>query len=139
MKKLIFVLMIFMIVVSCKKNNRSPEGPTDVRIRNLTDQTFNEIIVSTSEYKEDVDTIPSLGNGQTSEYYRFKKAYPNLEISTKINIGGSMITFSTGPVDYTYLQYMGRDRITYEVYIPKMENRKLEIFNRIVEEPLVLK
>mgnify|MGYP001791459597 CR=1 FL=1 len=139
MKKLILVSIIFLSVFACKKTAFSPEGPTDIRIRNLTGQTLTEVIVSTSEYSEDIDTLGNINKGEVSEYFRFKKAYPNVEISAKINIGGSMVTYSTGTVNYDYLQYIGQDRITYEVKISDMNTRELKITNRIIEEPLVLK
>jgi hypothetical protein len=139
MKRLIYISFILLLAVSCKKTKFSPEGPTDIRIRNLTDQNFTGVIVSTSEYTEDIDTIGNISKGETSEYFRFKKAYPNIEITATVNIGGNSITYSTGDVNYNYLQYIGQDRITYEVYIPNMNSGKLEISNRIIEEPLVLK
>ena len=139
MKKLLIILLLLLSVLACKKKEFSPEGPTDVRIRNLSDQPFQEVIVSTSEKPEDVDTIGAIPNGATSDYFRFTKAYPKAEISAKININGSLMKFSTGTVNYTYLTYIGRDRITYEVYISDMNNRELTISNVILEEALVLK
>ena len=139
MKKLIVISFILLSVLACKKKEFSPEGPTDVRIRNLSDQTFQEVIVTTSEKTEDVDTIGTISSGAVSDYFRFTKAYPKAEISAKINIGGSLVTFTTGKVDYTYQQYIGQDRITYEVYISSMPDRQLSISNVIPEEPLVLK
>ena len=139
MKKLIVISFILLSVLACKKKEFSPEGPTDVRIRNLSDQTFQEIIVTTSEKTEDIDTIGNISSGAVSDYFRFTKAYPKAEISAKINVGGSLVTFTTGKVDYTYQQYIGQDRITYEVYISSMPDRKLTINNVIPEEPLVLK
>jgi len=139
MKKLIVISFILLTVLACKKKEFSPEGPTDVRIRNLSDQTFQEVIVTTSEKTEDVDTIGNISTGAVSDYFRFTKAYPKAEISAKINVGGSLVTFTTGKVDYTYQQYIGQDRITYEVYISSMPDRQLTINNIIPEEPLVLK
>lgn len=139
MKKLIVISFILLSVLACKKKEFSPEGPTDVRIRNLSDQTFQEIIATTSEKTEDIDTIGNISSGAVSDYFRFTKAYPKAEISAKINVGGSLVTFTTGKVDYTYQQYIGQDRITYEVYISSMPDRKLTINNVIPEEPLVLK
>ena len=139
MKKLIVISFILLTVLACKKKEFSPEGPTDVRIRNLSDQTFQEVIVTTSEKTEDVDTIGNISTGAVSDYFRFTKAYPKAEISAKINVGGSLVTFTTGKVDYTYQQYIGQDRITYEVYISSMPDRQLTINNVIPEEPLVLK
>ena len=139
MKKLIVISFILLTVLACKKKEFSPEGPTDVRIRNLSDQTFQEVIVTTSEKTEDVDTIGNISTGAVSDYFRFTKAYHKAEISAKINVGGSLVTFTTGKVNYTYQQYIGQDRITYEVYISSMPDRQLTINNIIPEEPLVLK
>ena len=139
MKKIFIIALVLLTVLACKKKHFSPEGPTDVRIRNLSDQIFTQVIVSTSEKPEDVDTIGNIGSGLVSEYHRFTKAYPKAQISAKINIGGSLITFTTAPVDYTYMQYIGQDRITFEVYISNQTTHELTINNVIEEEPLVLK
>jgi hypothetical protein len=139
MKKVIIISLLLLSVLACKKKEFSPEGPTDVRIKNLTNMTFEEVIVSTSEKAGDTVTIGNISNGSTSDYFRFTKAYPKAEVSAMINVSGSMVKFSTGTVNYTYLTYIGRDRITYEVYISDMNNRELTISNVILEEPLVLK
>jgi len=133
------ISLLFISVIACKKKEFSPEGPTDVRIRNLTRETFQEVIVSTSEKPEDIDTLGNIAEASVSDYFRFTKAYPKAEISLKINIGGSLIKFSTGSVDFTYMQYIGQDRITYEVYVSNPTNHVLTIDNVIIEEPLVLK
>ena len=139
MKKFIIISLILLTVLACKKKEFSPEGPTDVRIRNMSDLTFEEVIVGTSEKSVDIDTLGTIALRSTSDYFRFTKAYPKAEISAKINIDGSLIKFTTGAVTYTYMQYIGQDRITYEVYISNMDNRELKISNVILEEPLVLK
>jgi hypothetical protein len=56
-----------------------------------------------------------------------------------INVNGSPVKFSTGSVSNTYMQYIGRDRITYEVYISNMTNKELSISDVIEDEALVLK
>ncbi len=130
---------MLLSVLACKKKGFSPEGPTDVRIRNISDLVFTEVIVSTSEKTEDVDTLGNIVAGGVSAYSRFLKAYPKAEISAKINISGSLVKFSTGKVDYTYMQYIGQDKITFEVYISNLDKRELTISKVIPEEPLVLK
>ena len=139
MKKIILILFLLLSLFSCKKTHFSPEGPTDVRVRNLSELTFTEVTVITSEKQGDTLSFGNIASNSVSEYFRFKKAYPKAEISAKINIGGSLIQFSTGPVDYTYMQYIGRDKITYEVYISNPTNHVLSISNVIEEEPLNLK
>jgi len=139
MKKTILLGLIVFSLFACKKQHMSPEGPTDVRIRNLSDQLFTNVTVITSENKGDTLTFEDIAGSATSDYHRFTKAYPKAEISAKINIGGNVQTYSTGPVSFTYMQYIGQDRITYEVYISNPANHVLTISNVIEEEPLVLK
>lgn len=139
MKRLLFFIVIILFALACKKTEFAAEGPTDVRVKNLTDVTLQQVIVTTSENAEDVDTLVSIAPGALSEYIRFTKAFTEAEISAKVDIGGSLETFSTGPVVFTYLTYVGQVRMTYEVYISSMENRELKISKRILEEALVLK
>ena len=57
MKKLVTVFLILLSLLACKKKEFSPEGPTDVRIRNISDLTFEEVIVKTSENPKYIDTL----------------------------------------------------------------------------------
>ncbi len=137
MKKYLYFIAFILVLFSCKKQEFSPEGPTDVRVRNKS------VTLIMNNVKVDIsDSIKIYGNltpGSVSEYIRFHKAYPKAKISAEINVGGTMTNFSTGSVDYTYLQYIGQDRITYEVDISDMAKRELKIINLIIEEPLIIK
>jgi hypothetical protein len=139
MKKIVLISLLLISVFACKKTKFTPEGPTDVRIRNVSDLTLEEVVVRTSENPEDIDTLGTIAKSTASDYFRFKKAYPKAEISAKIDIGGSLVKFTTGTVNYTYLTYIGRDKMTFEVYISNMNNRELTISNVILDEALVLK
>ena len=132
MKKVLYLVLISVAVISCKKTEFSPEGPTDVRVKNISDVTFKEVIV---KIKEETDTLGDIVSGDTSEYHRFEIAYSKAEISAKIN----GILFSTGAVDYTYMDYKGQVRLTYVVYISSMTKKELTIDDVKIEEPLVLK
>jgi hypothetical protein len=129
MKKYFAILVILLTVFACKKIEFSPEGPTDVRVRNLSDLTFHEVIVNTSG---GIDTLGDIAPGDVSDYFRFDKAFPKAEIWATI----SSEKFYTGPVNYTYMQYLGQDKITYEVYISSISGKTLAIFNVIHEEPI---
>jgi hypothetical protein len=131
MKNAFILLLLLLTVATCKKTEFSPEGPTDIRVRNLSDMTFSEVIVNTSVM---ADTLGLIGPGAVSDYFRFEKAYPKAEISAKIN----GLVYTTGPVNTTYMHYIGQDRITYEVYISNLANRELKISNLVIEEKLVL-
>lgn len=139
MKKLLILSVCIVLIASCKKTEFSPEGPTDIRIRNLSDLTMTEVTIKTSEYTEDAAVIASIPSSGTSEYKRFKKAYPKAEITAKVTSGGQVITVTTGTVDYTYMQYLSTQKVTFEVYIPNLAAKQLQISKVIPEEELVLK
>lgn len=136
MKRYLLIFLILVAATACKKTKFEPEGPTDVRIRNLQgDYTFYEVVVNTSGGRDTVGNIKKLGTinpGEVSEYKRFAIAFAKAEITAKID--GK--TFSTGPVNSTYMDYKGQMRITYEVYISNMTNKVLMINNIVPEEPL---
>ena len=131
MKNLLYLLLISVAVIACKKTEFEPKGPTDVRVKNISDQTFDEVIV---KIEEEVDTLGTITSENVSEYHRFETAYPFAEISARIN--GEL--FSTGEVDNTYMNYIGQMKITYVVYIENWNNKKLVIDKTIPEEPLEL-
>ncbi|MBK9390167.1 MAG: hypothetical protein IPN68_08245 [Bacteroidetes bacterium] len=134
MKKYIFpILIILLSVAACKKTEFSPEGPTDVRIRNLTTFALYEMTI-------DIDTIVNYGglNPQSvTDYVRFPKAYPKATISAKINRNGTLVTVATEKFDYTYMQFMGQMKVTYEIYMPQTDKNVFTV-EVIPDEPLIL-
>jgi len=132
MKKLLLLSLVLISVLACKKTKFEPKGPTDVRIKNISDQNFQEVILNIDGEKDTLYNITAFGG--YSDYSRFDIAYSKAEISAKI---GDEV-FTTGPVDYTYLDYKGQMRITYIVWIKNFPGKKLEIKDVIPEEPLIL-
>jgi hypothetical protein len=133
MKKYLVFFVLFTALAACKETEFEPEGPTDVRIKNLSDVIFTDVKV---KIKEEEQSLGTINPGSYSEYFRFEIAYPLIEISATIN----GLLFTTGPVDPKLPQvYIGQDRITYMVYISNMNTRELKINDVIREEPLVLK
>jgi hypothetical protein len=128
MKSIVALLSIMLLLASCTKPNHTPEGPTDVRIRNITDQDFNNVIVDTGGGNYNYGDIPA---GTETNYHRFEKAYPDAEITVMIN--GE--EYTTGEQDYTYATYIGPDKITYVVFISNPDLRKLEV-DVILEGPI---
>ncbi len=139
MKKLLYLSLLTLLMVSCKKTEWAPEGPTDVRVKNMqTSETFLDVIIKTAGGRDTTGNIKKLGNiapGDTSIYQRVTFAYPKAEITAMIN--GQL--FTTGEFQSTYMQYISRNRITYEVYISNVTNRTLTIHDVIYDEALVLK
>ena len=126
MKRLLIISIFLTILLSCKKTAFSPEGPTDVRVRNLIDVPLTEVIVAIEDEEISFGTIEK---NAESDYQLFKTAFPKAYISATLN--GD--TISTGPVDFTYMNYFGQVRMTYDVII---ENRLLKIKNVTIDSPL---
>ena len=136
MKKNVCLLLVLLALSACKKEKWEPEGPTDVRIRNMQkNEIMLNVVINTAGLRDTVGNVKKLGvaePGKTSEYRRVSIAFPNAEITAEIN--GE--TFSTEPVNSTYMHYMGLMRITYEVEIRDMENRILGIKDIVTDEAL---
>jgi hypothetical protein len=134
MKKYLIVIFFLISLTSCKKTEFEPKGPTDVRVKNISDQNFTEVVVKIKDESFALGDIAK--GGGISEYFRFETAFAKADISAKIN----GVVISTDPVDYTYLNYQGQIKITYEVWIvDTAQGKKLEIHDVIPEGPLVLK
>jgi hypothetical protein len=129
MKRALFFTVVLVSLISCKETEFSPEGPTDVRVKNNSSLNMTDITVNTSGGIKNVGAVIA---GESSEYSRFDIAYPKAEISALIN--GQ--TFSTGPVDYNGMTYIGQAKITYVVYIKSMNDKTLEISEVIPDAPL---
>jgi uncharacterized beta-barrel protein YwiB (DUF1934 family) len=128
MKKLYVITLLLLVICcfSCKKTPFSPEGPTDVRIRNLTGSSLTEVVV---KVKDEQIAFGTIDINNVSEYHRFKTAFPKAYISARINSD----TISTGPVDFTYMNYFGQVKMTYDVTV---ENSRLKIKNVTLDSPL---
>jgi len=129
MKKAILISIIILSVLACKKTKYSPEGPTDVRVKNVSDLPMIEVIVNTSG---GIDTVGDISAGGSSEYFRFDKAFPKAEITAKVN--GQI--FTTGPVNYNAMTYIGQAKITYTIFIKSLTNKTLEISGVTLDAPL---
>jgi len=119
-KPLILLTAILLIAVSCKKADKEPLGPTDIRIRNITTLNMAEVTVNTGGGEYNFGLIKA---DSVSIYHRFDKAYSKANISAIIN--GQK--YKTDTAIYTWMHYMGRMKITYEIYILKDAQKKLDI------------
>ena len=137
MKRNVVLLLVMLSLFACKKEEWEPEGPTDVRIRNLqANEIMRNVVINTAGVRDTVGNVKKLGvvnPGGLSDYKRVSIAFPKAEITAEIN----GVTFSTGPVNSTYMNYIGLMRITYEVSVADMANRVLIVNNVIPEEALV--
>lgn len=127
-KKILLVLVGLLVVVflySCKK---SPEGPTDIRIRNKSSWTFRNVNVDTSGGEHNYGTIaPEAETG----YFRFDVAYREAHITLDID----NVPYEFIPVAYTYEVPLGRGKFTYELSVVDTVEHTLAI-HVIADAPL---
>ena len=123
---LLVSLMGILMVWGCRK--KSPEGPTDIRIRNLTTQIFDSVYVDT--YSGD-HTYGTILPAATTGYKRYDKAYREAYIKLYIN----QVKYELIPVDYTYEIPIGQEKCTYELSIADSLNHTLGV-HVVLDAPL---
>ncbi|HUS86259.1 MAG TPA: hypothetical protein VMW76_03380 [Bacteroidales bacterium] len=126
MKRTAILLIFLTALVSCKKQGLSPEGPSDIRVINLTDSDFTELYVNTGDGEH---TYGNLAAYDTTEYIRFNKAFPEAEISCKVN----GVSYTSGVPDNTYAAYVGQGKFSYKVWSPSRGVLDMDI---VAEAPL---
>lgn len=129
MRKLIFLTAVLIIAFSCKKINREPIGPTDVRVKNLTTEIMTNLTVNTYDSTYNYGTLKS---DSVTVYHRFDRAYSIANITAIIN----GLKYKTDTATYGWMNYMGQMKITYEIYIENDAQRKLKISRTIPESDL---
>jgi hypothetical protein len=128
------LLLTAILLASCKKHNLTAEGPTDVRIQNLTGELLEEVTVTTHDdpaYTVRSHNFGTVVAGAYTEYFRYDIAFSEADVTAKIG----NTTFTTTPTDFDYLTYIGPDRITYRITITDNINHVLDI-ETIIEEPI---
>ena len=112
MKQLFLVLSFILILgLSCKKTSQEPYGPTEIRIKNLTDLPMSNVCVNTYDTTFNYGTI---AKQSYSDYHRFSRAY-----YAKVNISAYVngVRYKTDTVlNYTYQTYLGQMKATYTVW-----------------------
>ena len=127
-RKVLLVLagiLAILFIYSCKK---SPDGPTDIRIRNKSTKVFKNVNIDTSGGEHNFGEVNP--GGETS-YYRFDIAYREAHITLDID----NVPYEFVPVDYTYEVPLGRGRYTYELSVADTVEHLLAI-HVIADAPL---
>jgi len=85
MNKITFLLIVLtaLILTSCKKNNYTPDGPTDIRIHNVSLLTYDSVVVINTELE--TNEYGTVEPGEQTEYKRFEKAYPREQVNMYID------------------------------------------------------
>ncbi len=109
MRSLSLIFVVLFAFTSCSKKTMEPEGPTDLRITNVTDKIFSNVNVDTGGGEHNFGDIAP---HTSSEYFRFEKSYPDIEVV--LSIDG--VQYTNGEPDNTYAVYLGQIKTSYEVH-----------------------
>ena len=85
MNKITFLSLVLTAIVltSCKKTEYTPDGPTDIRIHNVSSLTYDSILVINTLLES--NEYGTVNPGAQTEYKRFEKAYPREQVNMYID------------------------------------------------------
>lgn len=114
MKKSILFIASLLFILGCAKESSTPDGPSDIRIRNTTNSDFVNVFVDIGDGENEGEHNYGdiVGHGETS-YYRFEIAYPDALIT--LTVGG--VEYSTPIPDHTFAVPVQQGKFTYELWI----------------------
>ena len=112
MNKITFLLIVLtaLILTSCKKNNYTPDGPTDIRIHNVSLLTYDSVVVINTELE--TNEYGTVEPGEQTEYKRFEKAYPREQVNMYIN----SVSYEFAPDDSVRV-LLQQGKFTYELNV----------------------
>lgn len=109
MNKITFLSIVLTAIVltSCKKAEYTPDGPSDIRIHNVSSLTYDSVVVITSWGNNEYGTV---NPGVKTEYKRFEKAYPREQVNMYIDS-----IFYEFPPDDSIRVLLQQGKFTYEL------------------------
>ena len=112
MRKIAFLSIVFtaLILTSCKKNNYTPDGPTDIRIHNVSSLTYDSVVVINTLLES--NEYGTVNPGAQTEYKRFEKAYPREQVNMYIN----SVSYEFAPDDSVRV-LLQQGKFTYELNV----------------------
>jgi len=114
MKKLLFLFLSLSLAFACTKENPTPDGPSDIRIRNITGSDFLNVFVDIGDGEDEGEhNYGNIANHSETDYHRFEIAYPDALITLVIAGEG----YSTPTPDHTYAVPIQQGKFTYEVWV----------------------
>ena len=129
MKKTALFFAIVLVAIACKKIEKEPFGPTDVRVINLASEQMQDLTVNTYDSTYNYGTLNAF---DTTEYHRFDRAYVVANISAIIN----GLKYKTDTAIYTWKNYVGQVKISYQIWIESEAQRKLGLKLNGYDAPL---
>jgi hypothetical protein len=129
MNKITFLSIVLTAIVltSCKKNEYTPDGPTDIRIHNVSSLTYDSVVVINTLWEE--NEYGTVNPGAKTEYKRFEIAYPKEQVNMYID----SVSYKFPPDDSIRV-LLQQGKFTYELDVDTVA-KSLSI-NVIADAPL---
>ena len=77
------LVLTAIVLTSCKKTEYTPDGPTDIRIHNVSSLTYDSVVVINTLME--INEYGTVNPGAQTEYKRFEKAYPREQVNMYID------------------------------------------------------
>ena len=113
MKRIFFIIPLFILFVNCDDSNSEIEGFLDVvklRIQNASDFDFNNVKLDPATGEV---SLGNIAKGQFSDYTKFQIAYRYAYVSVQID--GKEYVFQ--PIDYVGETPLTKGSYTYQIRV----------------------
>lgn len=102
----ILILFCVILLIGCSNDNKTAE--VSIRLSNVSEFNFENIVVDTSTGKVDFENIDS---GEQTDYKTFERAYRYAFV--QLEIEGK--TYTLQPIDYVGEETLKTGNYTYEI------------------------
>lgn len=127
MKKLLLPITSFLIFISCTDNKGAIESNANIRLSNISQFDFNNVIVNT--WDKEIK-FGNLNSGQTTDYKFFKIAYRYAFVELSIN--GE--TYTLQPIDYVGELPLDSGNYTYQINANDSQEQYEKLSLVLIEE-----
>ena len=113
-------LILLALVSSCTEESLEQNKNVLIRVENISDYDFDQVMVNTSGGEEGYGTVPS---GAVSSYQAYEFAYSFATV--ELRILGTKFAFT--PIDYTGETRLTNGSYTYQVDVDNFTDRSLTL------------
>lgn len=127
MKKILILIITFIAMVSCSKEDGNDSLGPEIRLSNTSKQNFKNVIINTSTGEVN---FGDLNSGQKTAYKIFKKAYRYAFV--KLEIDGK--TYTIQPIDYVGETVLKDGRYTYQLNVNETQGQYTNLNLTLIED-----
>ncbi|MCU4156592.1 hypothetical protein J1N10_11445 [Carboxylicivirga sp. A043] len=127
MKKILILVISIVAIISCSKDDNDKTARVMIRLSNVSQYNFQNIIVNTSTGRVNFNNLTS---GQKTPYKDFEKAYSYAFVELEIN--GK--TYTIQPIDWDTESLSANRYYTYQIDANDSQNQYTRLSLSLIEE-----